>query len=299
MTGRPLWEFSLSTSTAGEEAAVALFDATFQLPSSVFIDAETGAVKVCVYREASGRQRSRLRTLLQAGLVGLRACGLDFGRAQIRVRRVRREQWAESWKRHFQPLEIGRALLIKPSWSRRPPRRNQAVVILDPGLSFGTGRHPTTLFCLQHLVRHRRKQQPQSFLDIGTGSGILAAAAAAIGYKPVKAFDFDRAAVRISRENALANGLDSLIQIHRKDLSRLPMRSREKFDLICANLTADLLLSQRRRILNRLASGGVLVLAGILRKQFKEVRKAYETRGMRLISNQTGGEWQSGAFHRC
>src|SRR5439155_618396 len=82
-------------------------------------------------------------------------------------------------------------LLIKPSWSRRRARRGQAVVILDPGLSFGTGQHPTTVFCLRELARLRKPGERQAFLDIGTGSGILAVAAAKLGYSPVCASEFD------------------------------------------------------------------------------------------------------------
>jgi len=296
MRERPLWEIFTTTSLAGEEAVAALFEAVFRCPPSVYVDAGTHLARVTVYREDSSHQLTRLRNELRSGIARIRECGVDVGRARIRVRRLRREQWAESWKRHFQPLEIGRELLIRPSWSRCKPRRNQAVVTLDPGLSFGTGQHPTTLFCLQHLVSQRRKQEPRSFLDVGTGSGILAICAGALGYKPVKAFDFDPVAVRMSRENARANGLGSQIRITRQDLSRLPGKSREKFDLICANLTADLLLDRRRTILNRLSPRGVLVLAGILRVQFPGARKVYEAAGLRLISSRKAGEWQSAAF---
>ena len=144
---------------------------------------------------------------------------------------MRREDWAESWKRHFKPIEIGDALLVKPSWSKRRPRKNQAVVILDPGLSFGTGQHPTTAFCLREIVRlklakergrlarefktRHHADEPsalQSFLDIGTGSGILAIAAAKLGYQPVHAFDFDAEAVRIARANARANRVQAKSQ---------------------------------------------------------------------------------------
>jgi ribosomal protein L11 methyltransferase len=206
------------------------------------------------------------------------------------------EDWAESWKRHFKPLAIGDVLLIKPSWSRRRPRPGQAVVVLDPGLSFGTGQHPTTAFCLAQLAAGHESGRKLSFLDVGTGSGILAIAAAKLGFAPVHALDNDPAAVRIAKENARLNGVAAAVQIRRADLTRLPRQSPRRYDLICANLLAELLVSQAPRILARLSPGGRLVLAGILAAEFGAVRSAYERAGLRLIATQTDKEWQSAVF---
>ena len=128
----------------------------------------------------------------------------------MRLNKVPPEDWAESWKRHFKPIEIGGDLLILPSWSKRKPKTGQAVVVLDPGLSFGTGQHATTSFCLNEIVKLRRssKASELSLLDGGTGSGILAIAAAKLGYKPVEAFDFDPVSVRVARANATSNGVN-------------------------------------------------------------------------------------------
>src|SRR5439155_23112501 len=116
----------------------------------------------------------------------------------------------------------GLALLLKPSWSRCRARRGQAVVVLDPGLSFGTGQHPTTRFCLEQIVARRTQDRGQSFLDMGTGSGILAIAAAKLGYHPVAAFDVDAHAVRIARANARKNGVADTLHPRRQDLRQLP-----------------------------------------------------------------------------
>ena len=125
--------------------------------------------------------------------------GLNIGSGTVRIARIKREDWAESWKKHFKAFEVGRSLLVKPSWIKRLPRAGQAVVVLDPGLSFGTGQHPTTAFCLSEIVRGEKKETSRSFLDIGTGSGILAIAAAKLNFRPVRAFDFDPASVAESR----------------------------------------------------------------------------------------------------
>jgi ribosomal protein L11 methyltransferase len=169
-------------------------------------------------------------------------------------------------------------------------------VVLDPGLSFGTGQHPTTAFCLRELTRHRNIGARWSFLDIGTGSGILAIAAAKLGYSPVHAFDFDRAAVRVARANARTNGVHKKLRITRGDVAKLPIKPARQYDLICANLISTLLISGRRRIAAQLNPGGTLVLAGILKSEFLAVQKIFAKVGLKLAVKKTGNEWRSGSF---
>jgi ribosomal protein L11 methyltransferase len=204
---------------------------------------------------------------------------------------------------------VGKALLIKPSWIKRPQRKNQAVVILDPGLSFGTGQHATTSFCLHQIVavgcsvgavRQQSSRRPdktaKSFLDIGTGSGILAIAAAKLGFKPVHAFDFDPEAVRVARANARVNQVIGKIKITKGDATKLSLRPTQKYDLVCANLISNLLIAERKRITAQLNRGGTLVLAGILKSEFSQVQTAYENLGLKLMSARSEKEWRSGAF---
>jgi ribosomal protein L11 methyltransferase len=236
---------------------------------------------------------------------------LDTGAAKMTVARVKREDWAESWKRHFKPLEIRvsvggatghrdsaetRSLLIKPSWNRQRAAKNQAVVVLDPGLSFGTGQHPTTAFCLQEIVRGLKPDTRRSFLDIGTGSGILAIAAVKLGYAPVHAFDFDPASVRVARENARKNHVTGRLKLTRSDITKLSRQPTRRFDLICANLISNLLIAERWRIVNRLKAGGTLVLAGILAAEFAQVEQAFADCKLVLHSSRVENEWRSGAF---
>jgi len=135
-------------------------------------------------------------------------------------------------------------------------------------------------------------------LDIGTGSGILAIAAAKLGYAPVDAFDFDPESVRIARENARKNGVLRKIHLTRRDVTKLPRRAEKKYNLICANLISTLLVAERERILARLKPDGVLVLAGILSSEFALVQGDYERAGLHLIASRTEKEWRSGAFRR-
>ncbi|MBI5383218.1 MAG: 50S ribosomal protein L11 methyltransferase [Verrucomicrobia bacterium] len=292
----PLWSLSVETTGEAEEAVMHVLERLFAAPASSCTDAETGAVTATVFlewkEESSRPDRNRVASALQQ----IRKCGLEVGPGRVAVRRLRAKDWAESWKRHFKPIEVGGALLIKPSWSRRQPKRGQTLMVLDPGLSFGTGQHPTTAFCLEQIVGARRNEEPRALLDAGCGSGILAIAAAKLGYAPVEGFDFDPDAVRIAQENAALN--DASVRLFEADVCRLPLRSRGRFDVVCANLTHDLLVAQRQRLANRLKAGGTLVLAGILVQQFDAVRVAYEGIGLRLVAARTVGEWRSGAFRR-
>ena len=274
----------------------------------------------------AGRRRSReqVRREILDGLERITNCGLKIGSGKVTIAKMRREDWAESWKRHFKPIEIRfqsrrnelresltlhgksgrrgtppserRSLLVKPSWSKKLPRKNQAVVILDPGLSFGTGQHPTTAFCLHELVRCGKFEARRSFLDIGTGSGILAIAAAKLGYSPVHALDFDPEAVRVARANARANGVHKKLRIARRDVTKLPIHPARQYDLICANLISTLLIAGQRRMVAQLNRGRTLVLAGLLKSDFSQVRKIFAEIGLKLATSKTEKEWRSGSF---
>jgi ribosomal protein L11 methyltransferase len=294
MTRKPLWRISVETTLEAEDAVAELLGSLVGEGVSSYYDLENQFSRVSVYRQQTPAPDPKLRPALKAGLERLRSCGLDPGRGTIKIQQVRHEDWAESWKRHFKPIEIGRTLLIKPSWSRRGAKKDQQVVVLDPGLSFGTGQHPTTSFCLKEVARCGKKGTPRSFLDIGTGSGILAIAAAKLNYQPVEAFDFDGDAVRIARENAKNNHVK--IRLSRSDVTRLPRRPGRRYDLVCANLIATLLVAERERIISRLNQGGTLVLAGILKTEFHLVQAAYEAAGLVLGRSEARKEWRSGAF---
>ena len=314
MKSVPLTQVSIATSREAEEAVAELVLRVLSQTPSTYFDAETGDTTVSTYLEQPSQWSAAARAELQAGLCALTECGLDIGPGVIASSKVRREDWAESWKRHFKPLEIGDALLLKPSWEKRQPRKGQAVIILDPGLSFGTGHHATTRFCLRQLVEGRKRAglgsrsggktrasapaPALSLLDIGTGSGILAIAAAKLGYSPVRCFDFDPESVRVAKANAAQNDVAHLVKPVRRDLTKLPPASATLYHVVCANLIFDLLIAERDRILSRLRPDGVLVLAGILQTQFAKVERAYRQAGLKLLATEVEKEWQSGAFVR-
>ena len=291
----PLRKICVTTVPPAEDAVSELLQQFFQLPATGYTDVSTGLTEVAVYLAAPGAWSPQTRTRLAKRIQHLKRCGLEIGPAKITTARLRPSHWSHSWKRHFRPISIASRLLIKPSWSRRRPRRGQRVVILDPGLSFGTGQHTTTLFFLQQLSGWRLPGRPQSLLDLGTGSGILAIAAARLGYEPVDALDFDPAAVRVAQANARRNHTDA-IQFRCQDVRKLALHSQPLYSAVCANLMANLLVAERRRIRAALASDGILILAGILRQEFAGVKRAYEGEGLRMKRERREGEWHSASF---
>ena len=368
MKRESLRRISVTTTPEAEDAVAEMLGAALGLPASAYADSETGISTVTVYLQQKLRSPRRVRVDISAGLKRIKSCGLKIGPGKIAMARVRHEDWAESWKRHFQPIEIkfdnrkdelceslssqqrsgtrdhdsrsghprrgnklvaglgsqtrpseeSKSLLIKTSWSKRKAREGQAVVVLDPGLSFGTGQHPTTAFCLGEIVKHQTfgmahsrqrartdgsESRPclktQSLLDLGTGSGILAIAAVKLGYSPVQAMDLDPEAVRIACANARANHVHRKLKIQRNNVTNLPVRPRQqrhRYDLVCANLISDLLIAERRRIVAQLNHAGTLVLAGILKSEFATVQKAFEALGLKLAASRSEKEWRSGSF---
>jgi ribosomal protein L11 methyltransferase len=304
MKNRPLWRISIATTLEAEDAVAELLGTIFNCSASAYFDIETQTSVVSVYFSEKQFLSREIREDILVGLKLIENYRLKIGACKIKIAKVRRQDWAESWKRHFKPIEIDGALLVKPSWSKKRPRKNQAVIVLNPGLSFGTGQHPTTEFCLHQIcsvgVAHqqssRRLDTIKSFLDIGTGSGILAIAAVKLGYKPVRAIDFDLDAVRTARANARVNSILKKIEITRGDVTKLPTKPKRRFDLVCANLISNLLIAERKKIAAQLKPDGVLVLAGILKSEFLEVQKEFESLGLKLISSRSKKEWRSGSF---
>jgi ribosomal protein L11 methyltransferase len=295
-TAQPLWRISVTTTLEAEDAVAELMGSVLGQAASSHFNVETQVSVVSIFGPQKLILAPAVRDQLSSGLKRMGRCGLKLGPGKIRFAKVRREDWAESWKRHFKAIEVGKALLIKPSWIRRRPRKNQAVVILDPGLSFGTGQHATTSFCLRQIVRGHSGNTPPSCLDIGTGSGILALAAEKLGYQPVHAFDFDPAAVRVARANARLNRVGPALKLYQADATRLPLRPAQTYDLVCANLISTLLIAKRRRIVAQLKRGGRLVLAGILKSEFATVQTAFEDLGLELAAAKSEKEWRSGSF---
>jgi len=292
---KALYRVSVLTTAEAEDAVCELVTSVLGIAAVTYFDLKNQTSLVSIFIEQDKFSPAGARREIVGGLKRIKNLGLNTGTGKIEIRKVRREDWAVSWKRHFKPI-VFPSLLVKPSWSKKRPAANQAVVVLDPGLSFGTGQHPTTSFCLHQIAQCLKSGTAQSFLDIGTGSGILAIAAVKLGYRPVHAFDFDPESVRVAGENARINHVTGRLNLTRGDVTKLPMRAARKFDLVCANLISNLLIAERRRIVNQIEPAGRLVLAGILTTEFGEVERAFADEGMKLQSSRVENEWRSGAF---
>jgi ribosomal protein L11 methyltransferase len=195
------------------------------------------------------------------------------------IQLIRHEDWAEGWKQHFGTVRIGRRLVVKPTWELFSPEKGDVVVVLDPGMAFGTGTHGTTRLCLEALAfRFDQAPPPQRVLDVGTGSGILAIAAAALGAVRVVACDIDPTARDTARENSYLNGVEERLEITDRPLEELEGR----FDVVLANILAEENIRLAPELTAKLANGGTLILSGILREKETlviEALRAYDLVG--------------------
>lgn len=207
--------------------------------------------------------------------------------APLRQRELAEEDWAHAWKRHFFVHRIGQRLVVVPTWRRYRARAEDVVLRLDPGMAFGTGLHPTTRLCLQALERWLRPGS--SVLDLGTGSGILALAAARLGARRVLALDVDPLAVRVASENVRRNRLVRRVQVAH---GSLPLAApQEPFELVVANINRAVILGLMGGLCLAVAPGGLAVLSGLLAQAREEVSQAAEREGLQVLEISQEGDW--------
>jgi ribosomal protein L11 methyltransferase len=202
----------------------------------------------------------------------------------LQRREVDEEDWAESWKEHFHPLKIGR-VVIKPTWRDWDPAPDDIIVEIDPGMAFGTGLHPTThlmLLALQDAVRPNMR-----VLDLGTGSGILAIAAAKLGAE-VTALDISEVAVNVATENVGHNRLESAIRVDEGSIERV---AGERYDVVFANIIASVLIDLARPLADSLKPDGRLLASGIIEDRADAVRAAFAGAGLTSLREEREGDW--------
>ena len=204
-------------------------------------------------------------------------------------RKVAEDDWAEAWKAHYEPLRIGRRLIIRPQWIDLPLAPDDIEIALDPGMAFGTGSHPTTQLCLgalEHLL-----QPAQSVLDLGSGSGILSIAAAKLGARQVLALDVDAIAVESTRQNALANDVGQKVIAERGSHDCL-LSSARRFDLIIVNILARIIVEMAKERLGEIVRpGGLAIFSGIINTQVGEVEDALRKTGLQPYARRQLGDW--------
>jgi len=199
------------------------------------------------------------------------------------------DDWADRWKVHFKPMRVGRRFVICPTWDVLQPAEGDRVIVMDPGRAFGTGHHETTRLCLAWLEGFSRDHRldAMSLLDLGTGSGILAMAAALLGFERVVGVDIDEEAVEVARDNLLVNGLESRVLLAAGSLDDLA----ESFHVVVANIQASPLMAMARPLVEHLHPGGMLVLSGLLTEQEPKVQATFEHEGLVLVQRRIDGEW--------
>jgi ribosomal protein L11 methyltransferase len=183
------------------------------------------------------------------------------------------QDWGASWREGLAPSRIGR-VFVRPSWVEAPPPPGTVEVIVDPGMAFGTGTHPTTRLCLEGLCELLAEMPGSDVLDVGTGSGLLGIAAKKLGARRVVGTEEDAVALRVAGENADRNG--AALELRLEPPEAVP----GTFPIVVANILANTLVALAPAVAQRLAPGGALLLAGILDGQEEEVRAAYARQGL-------------------
>jgi ribosomal protein L11 methyltransferase len=212
-------------------------------------------------------------------------------KVKIATKKVDEEDWAESWKEFFHVTKITPNIIIKPEWREYKIENNEIVIELDPGMAFGTGTHPTTALCIIMIEQYLKPGQ--SFLDIGTGSGILMITAAKLGAKHLLGIDNDEVAVNVAKKNLKKNNINhDIFEISLNTLEDLnrPFDA-TGFDIICANILAHVIIDIMPKIKSRLNPGGIAILSGIIKKKEKLVLSSISENKLALIDIQYQEEW--------
>jgi len=274
--------------TVGHEAAEAVAEVLSRFaPRGVAIearpeDADSGSVAVRAYLPAN-TSLPRTRRKVEEAIWHL---GQILPIPEPCFREVAEADWAEAWKRQMQVLHIGRRVVVCPSWLSHTPQDEEIVLRLDPGMAFGTGLHPTTQMCL--LALEELIRPGMEVLDLGTGSGILAIAAAKLGAGSVLALDNDPEAVAVALANVRHNSVAGQVQVAEGSLGA----ASATFDIVLVNILAHVIVEMTGQgLAARLAQGGLLVAAGLIADQEADVREALQTAGLAVTRRRQIDDW--------
>lgn len=218
----------------------------------------------------------------------LPAAGIPF---ELELGSVREEDWANEWKRFYHPLRVGKKLLICPSWEDRAATEGDIKITLDPGMAFGTGTHETTRLCMALLEEHVTSET--EMLDVGCGSGILAVTALLLGAKRAVGVDIDELAVKVAEENAVRNGVSERLSLICGDITK---QVEGRYDVICANIVADVIIRMSKDICSFMKPGSVLLCSGIIEPREQEVLDALAACGLTHLKTLREKGWVATAF---
>ena len=245
----------------------------------------TEVVTVSAYYPDDEELNSRL-SFIDEGLklIEERIGNYRFG--NTRFRKLAEKDWANEWKQYFHTTHVGKSLVIKPSWEEYKPQPGEKIIKIDPGMAFGTGTHHTTNMCMENI--ERVLQPGMTVYDVGTGSGILAIAAALLGEKNIVAVDIDAVAVRVAEENIKDNGLSEIIEVHQGDLLH---GTTGQADLILANIIADIILLFLADVPLRLKDDGIFLASGIIEERVADIEAKAKEVGLKVDNIDHRGGW--------
>lgn len=209
-----------------------------------------------------------------------------YGRLELEMKDVDEEDWSNAWKKYYHPVQVGEHLVVCPSWEAYDRQPDDVVLTLNPGMAFGTGTHDTTRLCMELLEKYITPQD--TVLDVGCGSGILAITAALLGANKIIGCDIDEVAVKVAGENAALNGVQDRIAFHQGDLTSQVEGS---FQIICANIVADVIICLSEDAGRYLAKDGIFITSGIIDTREQDVLNALEQNGFQVIERRTSGGW--------
>lgn len=249
-------------------------------------------VRLYLAEDEAEQQLPRLRSLLQE--LPQKYAGCDFGPLTIALENVADEDWENSWKQHYRPLPVGEKFLVVPQWMTVDDTQGRLPVILDLGLTFGTGEHASTQMCMMAL--ETLIKGGERVADLGSGSGILSVCALRLGAGSAVGIDVDPAAEHIARENAQRNGFGpdrfsactgNVIE----DTALMEKLSEGGYEIVCANIVAGVLVRLMPVVPHFLKPGGVFLCSGILAEREAEVRNAIEAAGLQVIHRRQCQQW--------
>ena len=253
-----------------------------------------GLSQIRLYLEDSAAAPEQI-SVLRDQLQSLRAQypGTDFGSLDVQLANVRDEDWENNWKQYYQPLAIGEKLLVVPEWLNPENPENRVVVLLDPGMIFGTGAHASTQMCMREL--ERAIQGGERVLDLGSGSGILSITAILLGASHATGVDIDPKAEDIARQNAAINQIfsDRFTAVTGDVIGDKAMMDRLEahYDVVLANIVADVIIPLAPVVPHFLSEDSIFICSGILNTRLPEVLNALEAAGLQILSTEQQEDW--------
>ena len=208
--------------------------------------------------------------------------------AEIELVGVNEEDWANSWKQYYKPVKIGEKIVICPAWEKYTPAEGELVIRMDPGMAFGTGTHETTRLVIRLLEKYTKAGQ--RMLDVGTGTGILAICASRLGAELCRAYDIDPTAVRVARENIKDSGLEN-VTCDQSDLLKQVSLEGGRYDLVCANIVADIIIRMTPDVGKYMKDDAVLLASGIIAERCDDVVACFEENGFKVVEKLTDNDW--------